>query len=51
MDNIIINKIWQEDDLVELYVIAKSKYVTINQSCYISMEDLVINSKLIEKIR
>lgn len=49
MDNIIISKLWQDDDLIELYVIAKSKYVTINQSCYISIEDIIKNSELIKK--
>lgn len=49
MDNIIISKLWQDDDLIELYVIAKSKYVTINQSCYVSIEDIIKNSELIEK--
>ena len=49
MDNIIISKLWQDDDLIELDVIAKSKYVTINQSCYVSIEDIIRNSELIEK--
>lgn len=49
MDNIIISKLWQDDDLIELDVIAKSKYVTINQSCYVSIEDIIKNSELIEK--
>lgn len=49
MDNIIISKLWQDDDLIELYVIAKSRYVTINQSCYVSIEDIIKNSELIEK--
>ena len=49
MDNIIINKRWQSDELIELHVVAKSQYVTVNQNCYISMEDIIINSKLLEQ--
>lgn len=49
MDNIIIRKIWQEDNLIELYVIAKSKYAMINQRCYISLEDVIKNTELIKK--
>lgn len=49
MDNIIINKCWQEDELIELHVVAKSKYVTVNQNCYISVENIIINSELLDK--
>lgn len=49
MDNIVISKCWQDDNLIELYVFAKSKYVSINQYCYISIDDTITNSNLIEK--
>jgi len=49
MDNIIINKRWQDDELIELHVVAKSQYVTVNQNCYVSMENMLFNLELLEQ--
>lgn len=41
MDNIIIEKIWQNSNVIELQLTAKSEYVQANQSCYVE-DDAVI---------
>ncbi len=35
MDNIIFEKIWQDDTLIELKISANSEFVSAYQSCYI----------------
>ena len=37
MDNIIIKKIYQDSDLIELSVRAESEYIKIVQSCYVQI--------------
>lgn len=46
-DNIIIEKIWQENDLLELVVKSSTEYVTVCQTCYIQSSDLKAISKQI----
>ena len=48
MDNICLKKIWEDEGLIELFVIAQSKYATIKQTCYISTDDLKNNSDIIK---
>lgn len=48
MDNICIKKIWEDEGLIELFVIAQSKFATIKQTCYISTDDLKNNSDIIK---
>lgn len=40
MDNIIFEKIWQDDNLIELKITAISKFVTAYQNCYIQASNL-----------
>src|SRR5699024_12191994 len=40
LDNIIIKKNWEEDNLLELKVKAKSKFVNAYQYCYIQGNEL-----------
>lgn len=40
MDNLIFEKIWQDDSLIELKISASSEFVTAYQSCYIQDERL-----------
>ena len=40
MDNIIFEKIWQDDNLIELKISASSEFATAYQSCYIQDERL-----------
>lgn len=42
MDNIIFEKIWQDENLIELKISANSKYVSAYQSCYIQDKKLEI---------
>lgn len=42
MDNIFIKKNWEEDNLLELKVKARSKFVNAYQYCYIQRNDLQI---------
>ena len=49
MDNICIKKIWEDGELIELYVKIQSQFVMINQTCYISLDDVINNSKIIKK--
>ena len=39
-DNIVMEKIWQESDLLELRIICGSEYITANQTCYIQSSAL-----------
>lgn len=40
MDNMIMEKVWQDGNLLELKVTASSSYVTVFQFCYVSKEQL-----------
>lgn len=40
MDNIKIEKNWEDSNLLEIKVSAKSEYISIYQLCYIQNEDL-----------
>lgn len=40
MDNIVFEKVWQEEKLIELKISAKSEFVTVYQYCYIQAEAL-----------
>lgn len=40
MNNIIFEKVWQDDDLLELKILAESEFVTAYQKCYIQKIDL-----------
>lgn len=44
MDNIIIEKLWQDANLIELGVTAQSELVKVFQTCYISTEKLQENT-------
>lgn len=35
MDNIVLKKIWQDENLFELKISANSEFVTVYQSCYV----------------
>ena len=39
-DNIVMEKIWQESDLLELRITCGSEYITANQTCYIQSSAL-----------
>lgn len=47
MDNIIFEKIWQDDNLIELKISANSEFVSVYQSCYIQDKKL---EEIAEKI-
>ena len=40
MDNIIFEKIWQDDSLIELKISADSEFASAHQSCYIQDKNL-----------
>lgn len=40
MDNIVFEKIWQDKNLIELKISAKSEFVSAYQSCYIQDKNL-----------
>ncbi len=48
MDNIIIEKIWQDSNEIELRVTAKSEYVQAKQSCYVEDDAIMMNADKIE---
>lgn len=49
MDNIIFEKIWQDNSLIELRISANSKFVSAYQNCYIEDKELEeIANKVIE---
>jgi len=39
MDNIIIEKEWHDEDLIEIKIVINSKFVNVYQECYISESD------------
>lgn len=39
-DNITMEKIWQEEDLIEFQIKCSSEYIIANQTCYIQSSDL-----------
>lgn len=47
MDNIIFEKVWQDDNLIELKISANSEFVSAHQNCYIEDKKL---KELSEKI-
>ena len=47
MDNLVIKRIWYDDELIELQVTAYSDYVSVKQTCYIGKSEL---SLIAEKI-
>lgn len=49
MNNIVFEKVWQDDDLVELKILAESEFVTAYQKCYIQQINLEEVSKKIIK--
>ena len=49
MNNIIFEKIWEDNDLIELKITAISKFVTAFQNCYIKCSDLLKLSEEITK--
>ena len=49
MDNIIFEKIWQDDYMIEIMVTATSEYVTAHQTFYIDEERLNEISQKIEQ--
>ena len=42
MDNIIFEKIWEDSNIIELKVIASSKFINVFQNCYV--EDTILKS-------
>lgn len=40
MDNIIFEKIWQDDNLIELRIAANCEFVSAYQNCYIELQRL-----------
>lgn len=50
MDNLILKKIWQDEDLLELNIIGMCDYVKAHQDCYISKKDLEKLANEIKKI-
>lgn len=47
MDNIIFEKVWQDENLIELKISANSEFVSAHQNCYIEDKKL---EELSEKI-
>lgn len=47
LDNLVIERIWQDDQLIELLVTAYSDYVSIKQTCYIGKSELSLISEKI----
>lgn len=41
MNNIVFEKMWQDDDLFEVKILAQSERVTAFQKCYIQKSDLI----------
>ncbi|MBN1045279.1 MULTISPECIES: hypothetical protein [unclassified Clostridium] len=40
MNNIIFEKVWQDSELIELKITAKSEFVTAYQNCYVQNDNL-----------
>ena len=52
MDNILVEKIYDEEELLELKIVASNEYVNVIQNCYMSKTFLAQNAnKLIEYTR
>lgn len=49
MDNIIFEKLWQDENLIELKISANSEFVSAYQSCYIQDIKLQENSEKIHE--
>ncbi len=49
MDNIVLEKVWQDDQLVEIKVTLNSEFVTAYQYCYTDERILRNMSKKIKK--
>lgn len=47
MDNIIIEKKWNDEELIEIKISVKSEFISIYQECYISESDLVKDAEYI----
>lgn len=47
MDNIIIEKEWNDEELIELKVRSNAEYIDVYQECYISESDLEKNADTI----
>lgn len=49
MDNIVFEKLWQDEELLEFKVVAHNEFIEVLQSCYIATDDLKRNAgKIIE---
>lgn len=40
LNNIIIEKVWNDSDMMELHIVAESEFVRAHQTCYIQETDL-----------
>lgn len=40
MNNIIVEKVWNDSDMMELHIVAESEFVRAHQTCYIQEADL-----------
>lgn len=49
MDYISFEKVWQEDNLIELKIVASSEFASAYQNCYIQDVDLEIIAKRISE--
>lgn len=49
MDKIYIRNIWQDEYMVQIYILASSEYISANQTCYISKDELQNSGKMILK--
>lgn len=47
MDNIIIEKRWHDDELLEIKITASTEQIRVNQECYISECALIKNAECI----
>ena len=47
LDNIIIEKKWHDEELIEIKIRIKSEFISIYQECYISESDLVKDAEYI----
>lgn len=43
MDNLSIEKVWHDEELIEIKVSAHSEFIDVYQNCYISESDLKMN--------
>ena len=47
-DNIVIKKVWEDGDLLELNITCSSEFVSASQNCYIQSSALTMLSKKLE---